>query len=91
MTATRESASPEPRSWSVAVVGFDFSRVRVRARTRGQARMIVARAFADAGWGSIREGLMATRSVRLDPSAESLRLVYSDAPRGIGLLAEFVP
>ena len=78
-----------PRDYCLHVRGFDFSRLYVRARSRGQARIISARSYKDAGWGSIREGLRVIKTAHLAPPGEttSLRVVARHgAPEGCGLL-----
>lgn len=87
MAGQNGATARDPRTWRVGVRGFDFEHVHVRARTRSQARMIVALAFKDAGWGSVMDGLRHTTTVRLDPLASGLRLVSASSGLDVGMLA----
>jgi hypothetical protein len=79
------SGEPEPRNFAVWVTGFDFDVVHVRAHTRGRATFICARAFADAGFGSVADGFRHIRRARLVELPECFRLVGT-ARDGEGLL-----
>lgn len=54
------------RQFRVWVSGFDFDCVFVRAKTHARAKAFVARAFADAGYGSFGAGLLSITACRLD-------------------------
>jgi hypothetical protein len=83
--ALRQFERPEPRDFAVWVHGFDFDRVLVRARTRGRARYICARAYCEAGYGSIGDGFRHIFAVRLACVAPSARVI---GVRDEGLLSD---
>ncbi len=63
------------RSFRVTIRGFDFEHVYARALNHAAAKYIVAATFADAGWGTVGEGLTLITSCRLSPEAEACRVV----------------
>ena len=72
------TASARLRAFAVGVRGFDFKVVHVRAESRARARMICARAFADAGFGTIGDGLRSITGAKLCPDAEDFQLVRDE-------------
>lgn len=64
--APRPNPTPSVRQYKIDVTGFDFESVWALATSAPRARVIVAQAFADAGWGTLDEGMAHIRSCRLD-------------------------
>lgn len=60
------------RTYRVGVKGFPFDHVFVRAKSRGRARTICARAFSEAGYGTIGDGYKQITSTRLDDTEVKL-------------------
>lgn len=72
------------RTYRVAVRGFDFEAVFARASSRERARYLVARSYADAGHGSVRDGLGCITGCRLAPEESDRRLVVPElGPEGV--------